>query len=69
MGITYKPLFHLLVERGMKKTDLISQVGLTTTIVAKFSKGEYVSGETIEKLCLFFGCQPSDIFQVTKNED
>jgi len=48
----------------MKKKDLIEKVGLTSTIVAKFAKNEHVSGETIEKLCKYFGCQPSDIYEV-----
>ncbi|GHT52855.1 transcriptional regulator [Spirochaetia bacterium] len=63
MGISYKPLFHLLVEKGMKKTDLITMVGLTSPIVAKFSKNEHVSGETLEKICSYFQCQFSDIIE------
>lgn len=63
MGISYKPLFHLMVERGMIKKDLIDKIGLTSTIVAKFAKNEHISGETLEKLCAFFHCQPNDIFE------
>lgn len=65
MGISYKPLFHLMVEHGLIKKDLVEKVGLTSTIVAKFAKNEHVSGETIEKLCTYFHCQPSDIYEVT----
>jgi len=53
-----------MVERGLIKKDLIEKVGLTSTIVAKFAKNEHISGETIEKLCLYFHCQPSDIYEV-----
>ena len=67
MGISYKPLFHLMVERGMKKKDLIELVGLTAPIVAKFAKNEHVSGETIEKLCAYFNCQPSDIWEYVQD--
>jgi DNA-binding Xre family transcriptional regulator len=67
MGISYKPLFHLMVERGMIKKDLIDKVGLTSTIVAKFSKNEHISGETLEKLCAFFHCQPNDIFEYVED--
>jgi DNA-binding Xre family transcriptional regulator len=63
MGISYRPLFHLMVERGMIKKDLIEKVGLTSTIVAKFSKNEHVSGETLEKICAYFKCQFSDIME------
>jgi DNA-binding Xre family transcriptional regulator len=63
MGISYKPLFHLMVERGLIKKDLIKKLGLTSTIVAKFAKNEHVSGETLEKICSYFGCQPNDIME------
>jgi DNA-binding Xre family transcriptional regulator len=63
MGISYKPLFVMLARWGMKKTDLISKVGLTSPIVAKFAKNRHVSGETLEKLCAYFNCQFSDIME------
>jgi DNA-binding Xre family transcriptional regulator len=51
MPISYKPLFILLVKRGLKKTDLYELAGLSTTAVAKFAKGEPVSLEIIERHC------------------
>jgi DNA-binding Xre family transcriptional regulator len=63
MGISYKPLFVLLAQNGMKKTDLCEKVGLATNTLAKFAKNEHVSGETIEKLCAYFHCQPGDIME------
>jgi DNA-binding Xre family transcriptional regulator len=61
MGITYKPLFKLLIDRGMKKTDLLKQVPLSPSTLAKLSKNETVDGKIIEKLCGFFNCKPGDI--------
>jgi DNA-binding Xre family transcriptional regulator len=57
-----------MVEHGMKKKDLLEKVGLTAPIVAKFAKNEHVSGETIEKLCLYFHCQPSDIYEIVADK-
>jgi len=68
MGISYKPLFILLAKHGMKKTDLCEKIGLSSNTLAKFGKGEHVAGDTIEKLCLYFKCQPSDIYEVVKDE-
>jgi DNA-binding Xre family transcriptional regulator len=65
MSITYKPLFHLLVERGMKRTDLIEKAGISRMTLAKFAKSEPVSLEIIERLCTALNCQPGDIFEVT----
>jgi len=63
MGISYRPLFVLLAQRGMKKTDLCAKIGLATNTLAKFAKNQHVSGETIEKICAYFGCQPSDVWE------
>jgi DNA (cytosine-5)-methyltransferase 1 len=49
MRITYKPLFHLLVERGLKKTDLIEKADISRMTLAKFAKNEPVSLEIIER--------------------
>jgi len=48
----------------MKKTDLCEKIRLATNPLAKFAKNEHVSGKTIEKLCQYFHCQPSDIYEV-----
>ena len=63
MGFSYKPLFKLLVDRNMKKTDLHTGAGLSSATLAKLSKGEPLSGESIEKLCIYFRCQPGDLVQ------
>lgn len=60
--IRYYKLFDLLNRKGMKKSDL-RQI-LSSTTVAKLSKGEYISGEAIEKICMFLECQPGDIMEV-----
>jgi DNA-binding Xre family transcriptional regulator len=67
MGISYEPLFHTLIRKGLKKTDLKKLAGLSTSAVAKFSKGQPVSLDVIERLCKVLECQPSDIFEVTKD--
>ena len=64
MGVNYSPLFHLMLERKMKKKDLREKVPLSPNIVAKFEKNENVSMNTIEKLCKFFECKPENIYYV-----
>ena len=63
MGFSYKPLFRLLLDRNMKKTDLHTQVGLSSATLAKLSKGEPLSGESIEKLCVYFRCQVGELVE------
>lgn len=51
MGLSYRPLWISLAERGMKKGDLSDVVGLSSSTVAKLGKDERVSLEVIEKIC------------------
>jgi DNA-binding Xre family transcriptional regulator len=53
----------LLVKHDMKKTDLCEKLGISPTTLAKFAKNEHVSGETLEKICAYFKCQPGDIME------
>lgn len=68
MGFSYKPLFHLMVDRGVKKTDLKNELGLGPSTVAKFEKGENVSMEVLDKLCTHFDCSPNDIIEHVKED-
>ena len=63
MGISYKPLFKLLVDREMTKTDLRKKLGLSSATLAKLGKGEPLSGESIERLCIYFHCQPGELVE------
>lgn len=65
--VRYYKLFDLLNRRGMKKTDL--KEILSSKTIAKLSKGEYLSGEVIEKICLFLDCQPGDIMEIVDTEN
>jgi DNA-binding Xre family transcriptional regulator len=67
MGISYNPLFKLLIDRGLKKSDLKELVGISLPTLAKLTKGEPISGTTIEKLCRYFDCQPGDIMEYVKD--
>jgi len=50
MSFTYKPLFKLLIDRSLKKTDLIEKVGISAMTLAKFAKNEYVNMEMAKKI-------------------
>ena len=62
--IIYKPLFRLLLEKDMTKTQLRTAVGLSTSTLAKLSKGEYISLETIENICKYLNCKIEDVIEI-----
>lgn len=61
MQADYRKLWKLLIDKNMKKTDLIPIAGISTNIVAKLNKGEYVSMESLHKICKALNCDIGDI--------
>lgn len=64
--ISYKPLFKLLLEKDMTKTQLRESIGFSTSTLAKMSKNEYVSLETIDNICMFLDCRIEEVIEVKK---
>lgn len=62
--ISYKPLFRLLLERDMTKTQLRKAVGFSSATLAKMSKGEYISLETVENICKYLNCKIEDVIEI-----
>lgn len=49
MAVSYKKLWHILLDRDMKKRDLQEAAGLTKYAINKLSRDENVSTEVLEK--------------------
>ncbi|UWV94019.1 helix-turn-helix transcriptional regulator [Mycoplasmopsis cynos] len=50
MKANYNGLWKLLIDKNMKKADLIREAKLAPATVAKMSKGEFVSMEVLYKI-------------------
>ena len=61
MQADYRKLWKLLIDKNMKKTDLIPIAGVSTNSVAKLNKGEYVSMDSLAKICKALNCDIGDI--------
>lgn len=66
MNVDYKKLWKLLIDKDMKKTDLIPVAGISSNVLAKMNKGEFVSMESIQKVCKALGCDVGDICVVNE---
>lgn len=69
MDADYEKLWTILKERKMKKKDLIEQSGISSNIMAKMSKGELISMESVKKICIALGCDVGDIVVVNQNSE
>ena len=66
MGVSYKKLFMLLIERDMKKKDLQEQAGVSSSTMAKLSKGEFVTMEVLVKICTALKVDIGDVVEMVE---
>ena len=64
MKVSYDRLWKLLIDKKMKKTDLISQAQISSNVVAKMGKEEPISMESIGKICALFHCSIEDLLEI-----
>lgn len=67
MSMSYKKLWHLLLERDMTKTDLQQQTGLSWATIAKLTNGENVNTNVLLRICVTLNCDISDISEIKSN--
>ena len=60
----YKPLWDTLEEKGIGKIELREKIGLSKATFATFAKGESVTMETIEKICMELDVPVSSVVEV-----
>ncbi|WP_026525855.1 Fic family protein [Butyrivibrio sp. MB2005] len=56
--ISYEGLENALKERGIGKTELSTELGLSTRTVAKIAKGKKLSPRSIKKIAAYLGKDP-----------
>lgn len=61
MAVSYNGLWKLLIDNNMKKMDLVERVGISSSTLAKMSKGEIVSLTVLEKICDELNCDFGDL--------
>ena len=69
MAVSYKKLWHILVDRDMKKKDLEALAGLSHYIMSKMSRDEDVTTEVLGKICGALGCKVEDIMDFVPDEE
>lgn len=66
MKISYSKLWRLCVERDTNPTNMIINVGSNNQALFKLRNDQTVSLLTIDKICTYFKCQPSDIMEIVE---
>ena len=47
MAVTYKKLFHLMIDRGISNAELMEQAGFSANIITRLKRDNYLSLDTI----------------------
>ena len=69
MAISYKKLWHILLDRDMKKKDLERLAGINEYTTKKLTRNENVSAEVLGKISIALGCHIDDFVEFTPDED
>ena len=69
MAIHYNKLWKLLIDKDMKKKDLLATAGISWASITKLSKGETVSMEVLMKICKALDCNIGDIMDLIPEEE
>lgn len=65
MIISYKKLWKLLIDKDLKKTDLLSLAGISKATLNKLSHNQNVTTDILIKVCKALNCNISDIAEIS----
>ena len=68
MAVSYKKLFHILIDRGITNTQLQKMAGYSANITTRLKNDTYISMESIEKICRALDCGVDDILDFISDE-
>ena len=66
MGISYKKLWVLLIEKDITRAQMRRDLKIATGTMSKLNKGEEVALSVLLRICEYLECAISDICSVVK---
>ncbi len=66
MPMSYKKLFHLLIDMNLREGDLRRGAGFSAPMLAKLRNGQPISTDILCRICDFLQVQPGDIMEYTE---
>ena len=68
MAVSYKRLFHLMIDKGVTNAELMEKAGFSANIITRLKRDHYVSLDSIEKICYALNCGVDDILEFIPEE-
>ena len=63
MAVSYNKLWKMLIDKGMKRTELRDAVDMSTNTLAKLGKNDYISLEILNRICTYLECDIGDVME------
>ena len=64
MAVSYNKLWKILIDRKMKKKDLVALSGVSKATIAKMGNDVHVSTEVLSKICGALQVDIGDIMEM-----
>ena len=68
MPVSYDRLWKVLIDKKMTRTDLKDVAGVSFNVIAKMGKNEFISMESLYKICVALNCGINDVVEFTDYE-
>lgn len=68
MSVSYKRLFHLLIDKNMTAAELQKEAGYSANISTRLRNDTYISLESVEKICRVLDCGIDDVVEFVPDE-
>lgn len=69
MKTSYKKLWKLLIDRDMKKKDLMARAQISSFTIRKLNRGENVTTDVLGKICKALNCSFDDICEFEDTDE
>ena len=69
MAVCYDKLFHLMIDKKISNVQLKDTAGVSANIITRLKRDEYISTESIEKICLALNCGVDDILEFVPEKE
>lgn len=69
MKFSYNGLWKTLIDKNMKKKDLIDKIGISPTTISKMVRGDAVSLTIIGKICEELETDIGDLISIRRKSE
>ena len=69
MTVSYKKLWKILIDKDMKKKDLLAAAGISQSSLSKMGRNENVNTDILVKVCKALNCDIGDIMEIVQDDN